>query len=457
MIGFKIAWTSRYMQNRLADKRLYIFFLLFLLVCFSESRSQVINSKPHPSFDTLPPLTNPVKIIQDTEKITDPKTFDTLKWVRKKIIVEKDMKEVTHNLFQPHRPYLEDTADVKFTKKHYSFVPAFGYTLQTGFAAIFSANAAYYTDNKPDSKLSTILTSITYSQYQQTIVPLQINIWTKGNKYNWITDFRFISYPSDIYGLGGRTDPNQGFTINFDGIKFHQTLMRAISNNIYVGIGYYLDNFWNIHSADSLSKSLTRTLNRQLGTRETASGPAFRFVFDSRVNSINSRQGIYASATFRPNYQVLGSNHNNQILQIDARTYFPFPAKSKNTLAFWTFGWFVTGGLAPYLILPSTGWDDNYNTGRGYIQGRFRGKRMYYEETEYRFNITRNGLIGGVAFLNLETFSPDLSATYNNIFPGYGLGLRLKINKHSGTNLCLDYGFGNDASRGFFVNLGEVF
>jgi len=82
---------------------------------------------------------------------------------------------------------------------------------------------------------------------------------------------------------------------------------------------------------------------------------------------------------------------------------------------------------------------------------------MTYFETEYRFGITNNGLLGGVAFINLQHFSKDISAAYNTIFPGYGLGLRLKLNKHSGANLCIDYGFGKNGSRGFFVNLGEIF
>jgi hypothetical protein len=43
------------------------------------------------------------------------------------------------------------------------------------------------------------------------------------------------------------------------------------------------------------------------------------------------------------------------------------------------------------------------------------------------------------------------------IAPGYGVGLRIKINKFSGANVCIDYGFGNDNSRGIAINLGEVF
>ena len=82
---------------------------------------------------------------------------------------------------------------------------------------------------------------------------------------------------------------------------------------------------------------------------------------------------------------------------------------------------------------------------------------MFYLESEYRFKISRNGFLGGVLFGNLQYFTPEISQQFQVLSPGYGGGLRLKLNKHSGANLCIDYGFGKDGSRGFFVNLGEVF
>ena len=51
--------------------------------------------------------------------------------------------------------------------------------------------------------------------------------------------------------------------------------------------------------------------------------------------------------------------------------------------------------------------------------------------------------------------SPDNGG--QNVAPGYGVGLRVKLNKFSGANLCVDYGFGTEGSRGIAVNLGEVF
>jgi hypothetical protein len=109
------------------------------------------------------------------------------------------------------------------------------------------------------------------------------------------------------------------------------------------------------------------------------------------------------------------------------------------------------------LLLPSTGWDDPFNTGRGYIQGRYRGRNMFYLEAEYRFDILRNGFLGGVVFANAQSFSNVTYSELTTIAPGWGGGLRIKLNKESGSNLCIDYGFGLNGSRGFFVNLNEVF
>ena len=368
---------------------------------------------------------------------------------------ERDMSDVIHSLTKKKKV---DTANdsINERKYHFSFVPAVGYTLQTGFAGVISANLAYETDTNQTTKVSSISTSFTYSQYKQSIIPFLLDVWTKDNKYNIISDNRFIQYPSDIYGLGGKTDPNQGITINFSGLKLHETLLRSINKNLFVGVGIYYDNFWNI-KADSLKRREAIRFTRKLGKNEIASGIAFKVLYDNRLNQINPAKGFFANVVLRSNSKFMGSQSNWQSLLVDVRKYVAFPHNSKNVLAFWSMDWVTVNGTPNYLLLPSTGWDDQYNTGRGYIQGRFRGDNMYYVESEYRFNISRDGLFGGVAFVNAEKFSGEISKQFSSIAPGYGVGVRLKLNKFSATNLCIDYGFGENGSRGFFVNIGEVF
>lgn len=82
---------------------------------------------------------------------------------------------------------------------------------------------------------------------------------------------------------------------------------------------------------------------------------------------------------------------------------------------------------------------------------------MLYAEAAYRVDFTKNGLLGGVLFLNGETFTDCPANRFQKIQPGYGPGLRIKFNKRSDTNICIDYGIGQNGSHGLFVNLGEVF
>ena len=126
-------------------------------------------------------------------------------------------------------------------------------------------------------------------------------------------------------------------------------------------------------------------------------------------------------------------------------------------MCLWTYDWFVLDGKAPYLDLPSTAWDRFNNFGRGYTQSRFRSPKMLYLESELRFNITKNKLIGGALFGNVQSYTEINSNKFEKVLPGYGAGIRLKFNKNSRTNLALDYAFGINGSGGIFVNLGEVF
>jgi outer membrane translocation and assembly module TamA len=246
--------------------------------------------------------------------------------------------------------------------------------------------------------------------------------------------------------------------MDFDYLKLHQSLLKKLYGELYAGLGFFYDYFWKVTEVDPPAGVKTSFQEYGAMNKEVASGIAVRLLYDSRQNQINPSFGTYANIVFRPNFTFLGSDNNWQSLQIDLRKYTQIFGSKRNTLALWSFNWFTLGsGKPPYLLLPSTGWDDQYNTGRGYIQSRFRDRNMVYGEMEYRFQVTNNGLLGAVAFANAETFSHNISNQFASVAPGYGFGLRVKLNKYSKANLCLDYGFGLNHSKGLFVNLGEVF
>ena len=378
---------------------------------------------------------------------------DTLEKLTTDTSEQKDLYDVIKKIFTQN--YKAAKNDSVTSKPEISVVPALGYTLQSRLAIVLSGNIAFRTG--PQSRVSTIVASTSYTQNKQFTVPILTSFWTKDNKYNFIGAYRYYKYPQSTFGLGTNTSIADEDPMDYSYLNLSQIVMRHITNGFYLGLGYVFDDHWNIsdkgypdgHPSDfELYNGAPRTIS---------SGLTLNANYDTRDNSINPYKGFYAALQFRDNVRFLGSTNNWQSLIIDVRKYYKLPASSDNVIAFWTYDWLTLSGKPPYLDLPATSWDPNTGTGRGYIQGRFRGAQMVYAETEYRFRITSNGLIGGVVYVNAESFSAQPGTALQSIQPGYGPGLRIKLNKVSRTNITIDYGFGNQGSKGLFIDVGEAF
>ncbi|WP_183560914.1 hypothetical protein [Mucilaginibacter sp. SP1R1] len=382
-----------------------------------------------------------------------PKFKDTLVVAHPDTTFEKDLFDVIRSIFEKN--YKQTKADSVTTKPVISIVPAVGYTLQTDFAGTLSGNVVFRTG--PNTRISTITVNPAYTQKKQIIIPLQSNIWTKNNEYNLIGDFRFYKYPQSSFGLGSNSQLANENPLDYSFFRFYETVLKHIAGNFYAGLGYIFDDRWNMSERGQLNGGVSDFERYGPVSRSISTGITFSGLFDSRDNSINASRGFYASLQYRDNYSFLGSTTPWRSLIIDMRKYYKFPESSDNVLAFWSYDWLVLNGRPAYLDLPATGHDPANTTGRGYIQGRFRGAQMVYLESEYRFKISRNGLLGGVVFVNAQSFSAAPGTRLQSIQPGFGPGLRIKLNKVSKTNIAVDYGFGREGSRGLFINVGEVF
>lgn len=344
---------------------------------------------------------------------------------------------------------------IRSGKPIFSLVPAGGYTLSSGLTGSLNANIAFYTSSPKTTNISSITTNFIYTEYKQMTIPVQANIWSRNNNYNFLVDWRFFKYPQDTYGLGSDSRLSEATRLEYKHIRLHQSVLKRIGKSFFVGVGFAYDKRWQIKQVNKEEQNKDVDAYG-LGHKSSSTGPLMTVAYDSRTNSINPLKGFYTNVQFRPNMTALGSTNNWQSVVIDVRRYFNLPYGSQNTLAFWNYNW-LTIGKPPYLDLPATGWDPTNNIGRGYIQGRFRSTNLLYFESEYRFALTKNGLFGGVLFANAQSVSDWPSKSFRKIAPAGGLGIRIKVNKTSGANIGIDYGFGMDGSRGLFVNLGEVF
>ncbi|HXC04244.1 MAG TPA: BamA/TamA family outer membrane protein [Bacteroidia bacterium] len=370
---------------------------------------------------------------------------------------DKDIVDVFKWVLQikPKPPKCEPSK--KAGKLDIAFLPGASYAIVTGFGGVISANGAYYADNDPQTKLSAISTSLGYTQNNQIIVPIIANLWTKKNKYNILSDWRYYKYPEYTYGLGGHTSiTDNADKIDYSNLIIHQGILKHITGSeLCVGMAYNLNYHWNVNESGAANGQPSDFQKYGFSQSSFSSGFSLNALYDSRKNSINPSDATYASLYICPNTKLLGSDNNYTTMLLDMRKYINMG--KRNVLAFWSYDWLMFNGNAPYLDLPSTGWDPFANMGRGYVQSRLRGKNLVYLESEFRFALVPSGLVGGVVFANAQSVTDWPSNQFSKIYPAIGTGLRIKVNKHSNTNICLDYAWGINGSNGVFINLGEVF
>lgn len=291
----------------------------------------------------------------------------------------------------------------------------------------------------------------------QYLLSCNSNIIFNKFKFHLLGAARYYNSPTNIYGLGNNVHLTDVLSIDFSYLRVYQIAYRELIPHLFAGLGYNLDYHWGI-KANLVSGKVSKEFERlQKESSSTSSAISINMQFDNRKNTINPQNGTYIDLQYRPNLTLFGSTQNWHSLLIDIRHYIQLPAAPHSVLAFWGYSNITLSGTPPYLDMPSIGWDDCSNTGRGYTPGRFTGRNLVYFESEYRFPLTSNGLLGGVVFGNAGSIIKNMSDNLHTINPGGGVGLRIKIDKYSNTNATCDFGVGVSGSWSFSFGFGEVF
>ena len=307
-------------------------------------------------------------------------------------------------------------------------------------------------------RYSQIAISANYSTEGQVQAQVRGDIFSSSADFLTKVDARYLDTDRSTWGLG-RIEPGQReYPMSFELMRLYATLYRRVSGPVYIGGGYHYDEFRNIvdERAEQGESTPFTDYSGNAVDRTVASGISINVLGDTRDNLVNPSGGYYLSASFRNYMKTIASDDNWQELWMEMRLYPHVPRLGPHVLGFWLYGW-MSFGEAPYLNLPSNGWDTYGRGARGYLQGRIRGVNQMYFETEYRRRLSADGLWGAVLFVNgTVTTDPD-SHTFSRTDPGLGIGLRVKLNKHTNTNISVDYGWGRDDSRGLFLGMSEVF
>lgn len=381
------------------------------------------------------------------------------------------------------------TFDTEIHARRFSaiIIPLIGLSPSTGFSIGGGSSLSWRFGRYPETKLSAGVASIMVTTKKQLIFQFKTNVYLSRNKWFFQNDWRVYLYRTPAFGLGTGPSENipeipgdpseivntvalQGrYPMQFNWIKFHNIMSRAITEHCFVGLGYHLDYHFDIDDQELVTDSVGYRptphyaycrLHGFDNIRYLSSGMSLNFVFDNRDNLINAYKGFYINVNYRYNAKILGSSSNGSRLWTDFRTYVGLSKKiPRHVLAFWVYGSFMVSGHIPYLELMSNGFDQMNSSGRGYEQGRWRGENLVYGEVEYRFPISPcSGIIGGVLFANVITASNhDMGIPLFGFFkPGAGFGVRIMLSKEDRTNLLIDFGLGQQ-SQGFYLQAQEIF
>jgi hypothetical protein len=369
-------------------------------------------------------------------------------------------------------------------KRYISILPVVGYAPANGFliGGVISISKQFET---PETKMSSGMLNLQLTSKKQFIVNARSNIYLKDNKWFLQGDWRFMIFTQPTYGLGitntgnnyllqinnlGENEIPEAEPMKFNYLRIYEDIVRKVGNtDFYVGTGVAVDHHFDIEderlNTDTTSSEFYITnhyaysvKNDFSPTQYYTTGFKLDILFDSRDNVANAYKGMFASFSFRINPEFSKSSQKSIMMLYDFRYYLGLSKdRPRHLIAFWSYGTFILDGNVPYLALPSIGWDTFNRSGRGYIQGRYRGLNMMYAEAEYRYPISRNGLLGGVFFLNGTLAQSSSQGLFDKIAPGLGPGLRVKMDKAARINLTVDYGLGLNKSSGIYFSMQEAF
>jgi hypothetical protein len=343
--------------------------------------------------------------------------------------------------------------------------PSIGSKPTTGLSAGFSSHIAFFGGDTTTTHISTISAGLKVSQAKQTLSDSRLAVFAADDRWFLLGDNRMWWTSQSTYALGADSPPGSETNSRLNVLKLYETAYRKVGPGLFVGAGLNVSAHFNIRpgttgtaawdDSAAVAYSEAHGLSPE---HQTSSGANVGFRYDTRDNGINPDRGVLASATYRAFFDnFLGGDSTWQALSFDARAYKKITPDARQKLAFWFLGDVVTGGTVPFWDLPSTSMDGR--SARGYAEGRYRGERLLYWETEYRAALTHNGLLGMVLFANLTTIGSVETGErlFESFAPGAGFGLRVLLNKRARTNLCADWGWGKQGSHGFYLAIQEVF
>mgnify|MGYP006282458913 FL=1 len=293
---------------------------------------------------------------------------------------------------------------------------------------------------------STLAVTATYTQRQQFIFQVFPEFYLARDKYHIKTDLEYMNYPDRFYGIGPDTEEHDWESYTAKIFSWRNRAERALWKRLYAGFIYNLDYREMVHTDDNGMLDAGEVEGNNGGF---VSGVGISINYDTRDDTIYTRDGEYAHLKVVNHNEYIGSDFDFTSVSLDLRFYEPFFLS--HVLALQAYMSYI-GGEAPFFMLS---WMGGPKLMRGLFEGRYRDRNMFVGQAEYRMPVIwRIAVVGfcsaGQVARSLDEFDSD------NMVYTYGGGLRLKLKKEQDLNARLDFGFSRDFF-GVYVTIGEAF
>jgi hypothetical protein len=343
------------------------------------------------------------------------------------------------------------------TTKHNSFLPLpiFSYSQENGISLGTIGIYSFYVDKtEPNIKVSQAYGAIAASTKKQVLINFKADVWTKKNKYHFITEAKYADQPFNFFGIGNQTNAIDKDVLNLSRLKLNGELENEISRNFYLGGGI---SYENLVFEDQKTGGIYTTSNLM-----DKDGGQFLFLkatsfYDTRDQISYTSKGLYLQLqySFAPN--VFGHpNFSGSLITVNAKKFHKLNSVLNLALNA-TYEGIYSKNPKPFYMLRQLG-NDQYM--RGYYTGRFRDENLITSQAELRWRPTPR--LGMVAFGGTGLVYAKNLFSNKDFKPNYGIGARLFFDLEKAMSIRFDYAMGeklNSEKRisGFYISLGEAF
>jgi hypothetical protein len=326
-----------------------------------------------------------------------------------------------------------------------------------GVGAGVAAVGAFRMGDGQGTSYSSFAASALATTHSQRALDVRSELRFPRNDWILVGDWTINHFPRPAWGVGGDSPDPAETEVDLRELKLHETAYRRLVGPVYAGVGYYLDDDYDIVDLRASRGEPTAFSAYGTGTdgRSISSGFTASLLLDGRDDPLDPWRGFYALARFRFEPEWAGSERTWQSLWLEARAYAPMGRRA--TLAMWAYAW-AAFGRTPYLMLPANGNDPEMRSARGWIQGRHVGRDLVGAEAELRFVIWE--FVGGAVGGSLHSASdrddvrgwPD----FRYVSPAASAGVRLTLDRRSLASLAFDLAW-RPGGLGGYVAFNQAF